>query len=100
MSPFGAQVEPRWILAFDQGYLLRPAPVLELLLATDGVADAVELLAVHKHRDVVFPGEAVRLFHSVFEHAAFQVVGDADVQRARHIGHDVDKERPAHDNPP
>ena len=73
-----------------QGDFLRAAPTFEFLLAGNGGANVVGVLEVHQALQEVFAGKTWRQPMLVLVYAAVEVVGDADVQSPRAIGHDID----------
>jgi len=65
--------------------------VLQIFLTGDCVVDVLEALEVDETVDVVSLGEAVGYAVAVLLEAAVEVVGYADVERAREAGEDVDE---------
>jgi hypothetical protein len=76
------EIIPFRIGLFDQFDLPGPIPMLEPLLAMDGVGDALELLDLYEQLQGVPLGEAGDQTLTVFPRAAANVVGDADVRES------------------
>jgi hypothetical protein len=92
-SPLPGHIFPARILCFDQRDLLRPAPALQLLLATDRLMNVVEAFKVHQPVAMVFAAEAFRLAGLMLKHAAVDAVRHANVKRSRAAAHDVNEIR-------
>ncbi len=75
-KPIVRKVKPLRILPCDQPNLLFSPPVLELLLARDGIIGSLKRFDVHEHGDVVVTREAVGLFLPVLPDAFLNVVGN------------------------
>jgi hypothetical protein len=82
VSGLGGQVIPLAVCLFNEGDLPFPAPVLQLLLAAQGVLGIREFLYVYKHREGVLLGEAGYEAGLMLCDSAFDVVRDADVESA------------------
>ena len=81
----GIEIDPMRVLALDQIDL----PVLQRLLALDGLLDVAELLEIDEHRYAVAAGEHGSLACAMELDAPQDVVGDADIERpARWAGKD------------
>src|ERR1700741_5658987 len=75
------QVPPLRIAAFDQRDLPIALPLLHARLALNGVGDKVVFLDIHKLRHAVPFRELRRQTFLMLPRAAFDVVGDAAIQR-------------------
>jgi hypothetical protein len=82
VSGLGGQVIPLGVCLFNEGDLPFPAPVLQLLLAAQGILGIRELFYIYKHREAVLLGEAGYEGGLMLCDSAFDVVGDADVEGA------------------
>ena len=85
------QVAPLRVHLFDEPYLPRPLPILDLLLAADGGLHRLPVLVPHQCLHAVAGGEAGRRAVLVVTHPRPQGARHADIDRAAiTVRHDVD----------
>src|SRR5918998_6454104 len=84
------EVVPLRVQAVDEADLPGAGPVLDGLLALDGIADVLETLVVNETLQAVAGGEALDAPLPVLEHARGQVRRHADVKGAvAAVAHEV-----------
>jgi hypothetical protein len=82
LSDLGIEVDPIWIIFFDQCNLPDPRPFLQSLFALKGRLDFVETFEIHQPIHVIILGEAFGSTRLMLVHATNEIVGYADVKRA------------------
>ena len=84
-----AQIPPLRVDRFEQLDLLFPRYVLALLLASDRLINVTELLVVHQPVHPVAARERAGRAFLVLEDPAFEIVGNAGIERSSETAHDV-----------
>ncbi len=89
LAPVFAQVDPGWVLAFDEGDFSVATPTFDFLLAGDGSVRRCVSLKPDEAMAPVRAGEAAWLAASVFACASLDAVRYADIEDTRAAGNDV-----------
>src|SRR6266436_5877508 len=84
-----AKFPPLRVARFDQFELLLARHALDLLRAGDRLINFTEFLEVHQPVHVVAGGERAGLAFPVLTDAAFEVIGNAGIERSRETAHDI-----------
>src|SRR4051812_7157264 len=77
----GIKIIPIWIYAFYQSYFPGAVPLLEPLLPPNCIRDIIVLLKIDKALDSMSLCEPVNSVRLVLEHAPYEIVCDADIER-------------------
>ena len=92
---FLPQIPPRGIHISNEGNLLLPPPLLDLLLAGDGVQYIGKCFEVNESINRIARSEALIASDRVLGRTPLHVVADANVERSRETRQNVDKENSA-----
>jgi hypothetical protein len=97
MGKLTRQVFPTRIRTFNQLDFLFPPPFLDFLLSSNRLMHIAELFEMYEPEDFVPRREPRNKSLAMLQHPLNQVPGNADIERSRSAGKNINKERSAHD---